>query len=382
MASDLPRTQDSTSDVHPAETAVPGPPFQDMFDEVLAYLLENAKCEGGNFAEDFGDACFYGQAFLVWHGVETADADMTTRGLHAAAFALGQAEKFLDNPAGFLEAGDDLVMGLLGLLETLQRYDQAVALLGADAVKEALPADKAQIADEVKGSVQGLDVLLQVMGDYVPDADTYSVYTYGNTVVTALFALLDVELARRYPTLSAAWLERAATIAETIHSQAWDDSLGGYRFSPENEKLYLYPNIIMMLLYGRMYSLGSDPTHLERALVLYEAIQPLKNVEQGSYRSPYSAVTMGAKTDDYKTLSSQLYTILAFLTLYEQTDDALYLDEVDVLLSFIDSHLRQGGKILHHWMDGEIAKPEHLEYYCTGCNFQALYALKYLWGEL
>ncbi len=351
-----------------------------MFDEVLAYLLANVKCEHGNFEQDFGDACFYGQAFLVWHGVEIQDAQVTTLGLHAAAFALGEAEEFLDNPAGFMEAGDDLVMGLLGLLETWQRYDQAVALLGEEAFLEALPAQRKHIADVLRDSVEAMDVLLQVMGDYVPDADTYSVYTYGNTVVTALFALLDVELARRFPSLADTWLDRAEAITETIHEKAWNDLLGGYRIRPDDEKLYLYPNIIMMLLYGRMYSLSGNPLHLERAQALFQAIQPLKDAAQGSYKSPYSAKTMGAKTDDYKTLSSQLYTSLAFMTLYEQTGEALYLDEANGLFSFIDSHLREDGKILHHWMDGEIAKPEHLEYYCTGCNFQALYALKYLWG--
>jgi uncharacterized protein YyaL (SSP411 family) len=90
---------------------------------------------------------------------------------------------------------------------------------------------------------------------------------------------------------------------------------------------------------------------------------------------------MGAKTDDYKTLSSQLYTILAFLTMYECTQDPRWLEEVAAIFGFIDSHLRQGGKLLHHWMDGEVAKPEHLEYYCVGCNFQALYALKYYWTK-
>ena len=135
------------------------------------------------------------------------------------------------------------------------------------------------------------------------------------------------------------------------------------------EKLHLYPNVIMMILYGRLYKLTRDNTYLLRSESLFEAIQPLKDHERGGYHSPYSMEVMGAKTDDYKTL-------------YENTGERKYLDEAEEVLDFIAGHLYTDGAALHHWMDGEVAKPEHLEYYCSGCNLQLLFVLSYYWNLL
>ena len=130
------------------------------------------------------------------------------------------------------------------------------------------------------------------------------------------------------------------------------------------------------MLYGRLYKLTGKQNYLDRSIQLHAAIQPLKDAEQGAYHSPYSMDVMGAQTDDYKTLSSQLYTALALMALYENTGDATWLAEAGELFAFVENYLYVDGKALHHWMDGEIAKPEHLEYYCSGCNFQLLYALR------
>jgi hypothetical protein len=354
-------------------------PFSEMFDAVLANLLATGECVAGNWEEDFGDACFYGQALLVWQGEETQDAKLAKLGLESAGYAWECAETFNANPASFLSGSDDLLLGLFGLFETYRRYDAVVAVAGADGWRP--DGQKEGLAAILGETVQSFDELLSGLGDYVPDFDVYALYTYGNTVVTALFGLLYVEYARTFPEEAGPWVARAEELVEVIRDAAFDPDLGGFRVRPDDPELEIYPNITMMLLLGRLYLLTGDETHLETALQLYDAIQPLKDVEQGSYRSPYSAETMGAKTDDYKTLSSQLYTILAFLTMYECTQDPRWLEEVAAIFGFIDSHLRQGGKLLHHWMDGEVAKPEHLEYYCVGCNFQALYALKYYWTK-
>jgi len=175
---------------------------------------------------------------------------------------------------------------------------------------------------------------------------------------------------------SADQLEAAEKVAQVIEDTAWDDQLQGFRKNPAVEKLHLYPNAVMMLLYGRLYKLTGKQAYLDRSILLHAAIQPLKDPVQGAYHSPYSMEVMGAKTDDYKTLSSQLYTALALMTLYENTGESKWLDEAGELFTFIETYLYIDGMALHHWMDGEIAKPEHLEYYCSGCNFQLLYALR------
>jgi hypothetical protein len=127
------------------------------------------------------------------------------------------------------------------------------------------------------------------------------------------------------------------------------------------------------------------------------------------YRSPYSAKTMSAKTDDYTTLSSQNYLILALMLLHEITGERRYLDEVDRVFDFIEQSLMGemcaaeisaddcapacAAKqvclkkrcfadgchcgVLHHWMDGRVAAPADPEYFCSGCNLQLLYDLWY-----
>jgi len=36
------------------------------------------------------------------------------------------------------------------------------------------------------------------------------------------------------------------------------------------------------------------------------------------------------------------------------------------------------GHMLHHWMDGRIAQPDDLSYWCSGCNMQFVYVVWYL----
>ncbi len=97
----------------------------------------------------------------------------------------------------------------------------------------------------------------------------------------------------------------------------------------------------------------------------------------GCYRSPYSAVFMGAKTDEYITLSSQNFTIMALSLLFEATQDGKYRDEITSIAAFIHDYLYVDGKILHHWMDGRVAIPTDPEYFCTGCNLQFLFVSFY-----
>jgi len=144
-------------------------------------------------------------------------------------------------------------------------------------------------------------------------------------------------------------------------------------------------------------------------------MQPLKVTElsglaaPGRYRSPYSAVHMGATTDDYSTLSSQNYLMLSLMLLYQLSGDVAYVKEADSVLAFLkdylwgesclsDIHLVECDPacgpdqaclkmscfddachcgVLHHWMDGRLALPADPEFFCSGCNLQLLYVMWY-----
>ena len=86
---------------------------------------------------------------------------------------------------------------------------------------------------------------------------------------------------------------------------------------------------------------------------------------------------MGAETDDYSTLSSTNYTMLAMALLYQETGHQSYRDEIDMLLGFVENYLwvEADGCVYHHWMDGALAEPTDPEYYCVGCNLQLLYII-------
>jgi hypothetical protein len=118
---------------------------------------------------------------------------------------------------------------------------------------------------------------------------------------------------------------------------------------------------------------------------------------------------MGAQTDDYTTLSSQNYTMLALVLLYQITGEKKYLDEIDPIVEFLRDVLSgeacssdltfyecdpacegeltclKGScfedachcGVLHHWIDGRLALPTDHEYFCSGCNHQLLYILWY-----
>jgi hypothetical protein len=141
--------------------------------------------------------------------------------------------------------------------------------------------------------------------------------------------------------------------------------------------LYLYPNTMMILVLNRYHESTGLVEPLQRAESIFYAIQPLKNTARGGYNSPYSAAVMGATTDDFTTLSSQNYLLLALSILYRNTDDQRYLDEAMEVFDFIRNRLydQDNGIILHHWIDGRPALPEDPEYVCSGCNLQFLYAV-------
>ena len=136
---------------------------------------------------------------------------------------------------------------------------------------------------------------------------------------------------------------------------------------------------MMMLVLTRLYAVTGERSYLQTAEGIFEAIQPLRNQQRGGYNSPYSAQAMGAKTDDYSTLSSQNYLSLALLTMYEQTQNPRYFEEAVFVLQFVRQRLYDPaqGRLLHHFIDGRMALPSDPEYFCTGCNLQFLYVMWY-----
>ncbi len=343
-----------------------GPDLGPMFDDVERYVWDHGY-EAGDWEPDWDDAPFYGPAFYARAGWGWDRADYRARASEAVEASLARARAGLDDPSGQLvEDVSGIVYGTMGVIEAM------------DASGDMEPLET---VDEVIDVVDGM---LALLGDYAQGFDNYGIRTYGPTSITAVFMMVHLQYALYLDTpRRAERIARAEELAARVEELAWNGAF--YQFEPSNEdELFLYPNVAMMIVHGRLAELTGDGAHLARAEALFDAIEPLRCPDRPGYRSPYSAEAMGAMTDDYSTLSSQAYTMFGLGVLAEQTGDPRYRERIDEVLSFVEGYLwvPGDGRIYHHWMDGRLAVPEDPEYYCIGCNLQVLYLLWWLDAHL
>lgn len=358
------------------------PPFRhEAFFESLSADAALFTQRQGEWLEDYGDAPFYGLAFYAYEAPAS----------HALVAARDRALANVTD-VDFIE--DDLqevTMSALGL----------IAYVDATGDRSVLPI--------LDAFIDQLDALVGGIGFYIgPDiVDSWALRTYGSTAISALIALINAEYAVRIGGARgperAAWArDSAARIAELAFSDT------GWALGPDRPGLFLYPNVAMILLDGRLHQLTGDELYRRRALAAYRAIQPLA-LADARYASPYSAAAMGATTGDYSTLSSHNYLMLALAVLFEITHDDRYVEELDRVLDTLEGKLygswclsdvhtascspscdagracvagacsvdHCGHAVLHHWIDGRPALPTDPEYVCSGCNLQLLYVMWY-----
>jgi len=321
----------------------------ETFDGVLAHLAEHEEQIAGDWQEDFGDATAYAPPALL--AAARARCDPALR-------ALGQAtlDRELALVADFQLSGEVLIGGL-GLIETF-------ALTGDPVLAEAA------------GTVVGYTgELLDEIGGYVPLTTVEGVgLPYGQTAVTALLVAIELRYVERVAPEDDALLAAALSQIATIEDNAWMPELGYYRYNEGDDGLYLYPNAAMMAVHVLAGHLAGEPDQLDRAEALFEAVQPLYRPEVGGFHCPYQG-----DSDDYISLSSQSYFLLALQLLRRERPDPRYDAAIDSIFAFIDEHLYvpDDGIAYHHWENAE-----HADWYCTGCNFQLLYGLLLDGGEL
>ena len=328
-----------------------------MFEKVKRLSEQEEFFQNGEWQEHFGDGCLFGPSFDVEYGL-IRNADMhLNRGLEA----LEQNAQLVE------EASEDL----LSYNEELEFL--SMSLLSLSRVGPQLEKDYVSSIDPLLSS---LDTISIAMGDYFElTVGSFATTSYGPTAVSNFLAINHIERAAGYTENSDFHFERANTMLSAIHDVAWDEELETYRFAREDTRRMLYPNITFMLSYARMYQETGDVAYLESFYRTYEGIVPLKADSGDHYHSPYSFESMGATDEDYSTLSSQNYLMLALLSAYQSTGDQSLLEEVDTILTFIETHMMEGDLITHHWIDGRAANHEDPWYFCMGCNLQTLYIL-------
>lgn len=346
-------------------TEIPGE-LSDFYVTMQRSALRFSQKDGA-WDQHYGDAPYYGTAFYAktpslrdaagsLHQPEHQALARAAAAHNAKTLARAQADR-----AFFLEHLEEVMMSVLGLIEYSAATGDRSGLSQID-----------QTLDVINGFAIALGYYIDI------DAGMFAIQTYGPTAISAGVALLNLQHATYIGGEGAPdRIELARSIIAKIDEKAWDGAR--YRVSPRDGLLELYPNTMMMLVLCRLYERTGERAHLLRAEQVYEAIQPLRS-PRGGYHSPYSAAAMGAKTDDYTTLSSQNYLTLALTLLFQNTAQARYFDEALYVLDFVRTRLFDpaSGHLLHHFIDGRIALPSDPEYFCTGCNLQFLYAVHLL----
>lgn len=365
-----------------------------LADDARAYAFRD-----GDWEEDLGDAPFFG---LAWLARRAEFGTLDAEGLARRDAAIARAKTLLE---GNLLEGDiqDRVMAALGLIE----------YVGASGDRSVVP-----LLDDF---VDRLDSLTRTLGDYI-EAGTdrsWALRTYGPTAVTALVALVEAQYALLVGGDRAQErVERVLAIDAKIRERALGDLVDaetgrqarGYAFAPGQPGLFDYPNVAMLLLKARLFRLTKrDELRLE-ARAVYAALQPLKLSDvPARYSSPYAKASLGIDTRDLSTLSSQNYLTLGLLLLFEITGEQRFVDEADRMLDAIAAmrgpwctsqvhdpaactptcaakEACTGGAcsaercttgLLHHVVEGRLAKPEDGTLFCSGCNLQTLYVAGY-----
>lgn len=357
--------------------------------------------EDGDWLEDLGDAPFFG---LAWLSRRAESGPLPAEDAARLDGSLARARVLL---ASDLLSGDlqEKVMAALGMIEHV-----------------AALHDRADSPDvvAVDAFLERLDHLVSGLSDYLAGVEdaSWAVRTYGPTAVTALVALVHAQYALLIDgEHSGEHRERAIAIEQRITERALTDLSDGatgrsaraYAFGPGALGIDLYPNVSMILLESRLFRLTKSETYQLQARSLYGAIQALKLSDAPArYASPYAAASLGAKTREVATLSSQNYLALSLMTLFEITGERSFADEADRVLDAIESMrgpwcLAQVHKekcmpacadkqacvttsctadrcttgLLHHVVDGRLANATDPVVFCSGCNLQTLYVVGY-----
>lgn len=132
----------------------------------------------------------------------------------------------------------------------------------------------------------------------------------------------------------------------------------------------------MMVAYGRALLFSGNSLYRERIGKIYQGIQPLRARSGDHYHSPYSREEAGAVDEDYATLSAQNYLMIALWLSYLATGEQRYLDDIDLIMGWIENHLFVDNVLKHHWVNGRCADENDFCEFCSGFNLQTLYILR------
>ena len=343
---------DAPTDAAPACTPTELTPVSpDVFEAVVAHLVDHETQDHGDWDLDFGDATAYAPPVLTAAGRARCDDRLGELAATTLDWEGELVRHFVSNLSG------EGLIGALGLIETYaQTGDPELAELAAQAVEYA-------------------GGLIDLFGGVLPrDTVEQAGLPYGQTATTGLLTAIELRYVERVDPGDDARLAAALEHARGLDDAMWSEELGYYRFDDGDDTLHVYAQSAMMAVHALAGRLTGDAAHLDRAELLFEAIAPAYRAEIGAYHDPYQGTG-----DDYVSLSTTSYLLLALHLVARERPDARYDDAITELLGFIETRLWSvdDGVTYHHWEYGMRA-----DWYCTGCNFQLAYILLLLGGAV
>ena len=326
--------------------------------EAVAATMETPRVfSDGSWHEHYGDGLMFGPAWDLATWARTGEERHRARALQVLEANVAKADAAAADLLGALDDLEAVAMALLGLLEAGQFV--------------AVPAH----VEAAERLLEPVDAFAAALGDYLEiTAGEFAATTYGPTAISSLVALAHLELALAWPEReAAAHVARAREVLDHIGDRVWDVEAGRYRFAPDDERLMLYPNATLMVAHARALQLSGDAVHADRVAAIWEGIQGLRAAGGDHYHSPYSRAEADAIDEDYATLSSQNYMMMALWLAWKGTGERRYLEDLTLILGWIESHLFVDGVLKHHWVNGRVADESDLYDFCSGCNLQTLY---------
>lgn len=321
--------------------------YRAVFDAVLHTLLEHAPQAGGDFAYDYGDAPGYAARVLLDGGDRTIAPQIIQREQRLLSWP---------RPRDF----DEISFGADALLAAIDHPDAVDAAAAQRSLRRYL-----LLSD-------GLAFLDRYYFDWLDWLTDGGGFEYGPTVLGAQIAATHLRFAEQFRDQSVMRfihpLAVGRALIDAAGRRAWDAGRHVYRARPQDDTVWLLPNVMMIVDLLHTRQLTGDATYMARAEEVAAGLDALWDDARGAYFA--SSAQMG--DDAYESLSTNSYAALALLRLFATTQKPVYRERALRVFDFIAHDLYADGIFYHHLSRGRRATGD---IWCTGCNWRMLSAL-------
>jgi hypothetical protein len=318
--------------------------YRGLFDAVLHTLVDRVPQAAGDIAYDYGDAPGYAAHVLLDGGDKAIAPQIVQR-----------EERLLTwpRPRDF----DEISFGVGALLAAHDHPDAVDAVAAERSLRRYLLLSG------------GLAVADRYYMDWLDWLTSGGGFEYGPTVIGAQIATTQLRYAESFPDQGVGWLLQPLGVGRALidgaDQSAWDAARHVYRARPGDDTTWLLPNAMMIIDLLQAHALTHEASYLARAEEVAAALDGLWDDQHGAYFA--SSQQMGDNA--YESLSTNSYSALALLRLWQTTSKSVYRDRALRVFDFINHDLYAGGVIYHHLYRGRRATGD---IWCTGCNWRVL----------